>query len=103
MPEIAINIEDLAAGRSRLEMHGKQAILVCRSATGYYATDGICPHQVKTMDGARVRANGVICPHHGARFQLDGGQSLSPSITQRPLTIYPTRLEGTSLFVSLPD
>lgn len=103
MPEVAVDVADLAVGRSKMETAGGQSFLVCRSVSGFHATDGICPHQLKALEGSRIRGDAVMCPHHGARFQLDTGKSLSYALTARPLAIYATRVDGTTLFVTLPD
>lgn len=41
------------------------------------------------MDGARVRGETIICPHHGARFRLDNGASLTPELVRKSIDILP--------------
>jgi naphthalene 1,2-dioxygenase system ferredoxin subunit len=43
------------------------------------------------MEGARVRGESIICPHHGARFSLQDGRTLS-AVTQNPIAILPCRI-----------
>ena len=76
------------------------SILVCRSQKQVYAVRNRCPHQALGMEGARVRGESVICPHHGARFSLADGKSLS-ALTQNPLPILPCRIEGDRLDIDL--
>ncbi|WP_179044915.1 Rieske (2Fe-2S) protein [Sphingobium lactosutens] len=71
-------------------------ILLCRSASGLHAMDETCPHQKLSLDGGRVRGNFIMCPHHGARFSLEDGKSLSP-LTPNSLTLFPTRIVGDEL------
>ncbi|WP_158511211.1 MULTISPECIES: Rieske (2Fe-2S) protein [Sphingobium] len=71
-------------------------ILLCRSAYGPRAMDEICPHQKLSLDGGRVRGNFIMCPHHGARFSLEDGKSLSP-LTPNSLKLFPTRILGDEL------
>jgi naphthalene 1,2-dioxygenase system ferredoxin subunit len=47
-----------------------------------------------------VRGTSIICPHHGARFSLEDGRSMSP-LTPKPLTLYPVTQEGDELDVAL--
>ncbi|QQV77660.1 Rieske 2Fe-2S domain-containing protein [Sphingomonas aliaeris] len=81
-------IPSIAVGRSAVvDVDGTQ-ILLCRTAAGLHATRGTCPHQNKSLEGARVRGVLVMCPWHGAMFDLDTGTSRSPQLTDRPLRIY---------------
>lgn len=103
MVDVRVEVGDLPVGRSRMVEQGGRKFLVCRSTKDVHATAGMCPHQVKSLDGARVRGETLMCLHHGASFRLDTGASLSFALTARPLAIYPSRLEGEVLHVSLPD
>jgi nitrite reductase/ring-hydroxylating ferredoxin subunit len=87
MTSYSIPVPELEEGRAAVvEVQGRK-VLLCRSAAGIHATSAICPHQHKGLDGARVRNGALMCPHHGARFSLEDGRSLSP-LTPRGLTLY---------------
>jgi nitrite reductase/ring-hydroxylating ferredoxin subunit len=97
---VRVAIPDLAVGRAQpLAVAGKD-LLVCRSSGGFHVVARICPHQFKTLDEARVRGASLICLHHGARFDLASGKSLS-SMTPFPLKIYPCREGGGELEIDL--
>lgn len=64
---------------------------------------GQCPHQNLSLEGARTVGGAVLCPHHGARFDLETGTSRSPGLTARMLAIYPVREEGGVAIVTLPE
>ena len=85
-----IPMPSLAVGHSSvLELHGKR-VFICRSAAGWHAILDACPHQDKSLEGSRIRHGSLICPHHGARFSLDDGRSMSP-LTPNGLTLLPCR------------
>lgn len=88
-----------ASGTKVVTIEGKR-VLVCRSASGIHAMDETCPHQMMSLDGGRVRGASIICPHHGARFSLEDGRSMSP-LTPKPLALYPTREVGDELEIML--
>jgi len=88
-----------AQGVRVVTIEGKR-VLLCRSAAGIHAIDEICPHQRLSLEGGRVRGASLICPHHGARFSLADGRSLSP-LTPKPLTLYPVEEEGEELDIML--
>lgn len=98
MARIALS-EIPASGTHVVELSGKR-VLICRSASGIHAMDEICPHQMLSLAGGRVRGNFIMCPHHGARFNLEDGRSLSP-LTPNPLQLYETRVVGDELEITL--
>lgn len=88
-----------ASGTKLVTIEGRR-VLLCRSAAGIHAVGETCPHQLMSLEGGRVRGTSIICPHHGARFSLEDGRSMSP-LTTRPLTLYPTKEEGDQLDIAL--
>lgn len=95
-----IPLSDLPEAGARIfELEG-QRVLICRSAAGIRAINEICPHQHLSLEGGRVRGNFIMCPHHGARFSLEDGKSLSP-LTPNSLTLFETRQVGDELEIDL--
>lgn len=91
--KISVAVPEIAVGRSAVVEADGRRILLCRSTSGLHALDEVCPHQDKSLDGGRVRGNSLICPHHGARFSLEDGKSLS-SVTPNGLTLFSCREEN---------
>ncbi|KTT63949.1 hypothetical protein NS383_17695 [Pseudomonas oryzihabitans] len=80
-----------------VELDG-QSILLCQARQSVYAVENRCPHQGKPMDGALVRKGQVICPHHGARFDLRTGEALGPH-TRCPLRTFKVHLIASDVLV----
>jgi 3-phenylpropionate/trans-cinnamate dioxygenase ferredoxin component len=98
MPRIALSdVPDTTAGVVEVEGH---RVLVCRHGDTVRAMGEICPHQNLSLDGARVRRGSLFCPHHGARFSLEDGRSLSP-MTDRPLAFYPATVTGDEVEITV--
>lgn len=70
---------DLAPGTVRcIDVEGA-GILVARGQDGiYYAVQRACSHAALPLEGGRVRGASIVCPHHGARFDLKSGRVLGP-------------------------
>lgn len=83
------------SGTRTLSIEGRD-VLLCRSSKGIHAMDPICPHQKLSLDGGRVRGNFIMCPHHGARFSLEDGRSLS-QLTPNALQLYGVEVVGDEL------
>lgn len=76
-------------------------ILVCRHEGKVYAVENRCSHQDKRLTGARMRAGQIICPVHGARFDLGSGAACSRPAT-RPLVTFAVRESEGSIEVGVP-
>ena len=70
---------DLAAGGLVCRNVGAHRLIVARDDRGgWHALDAVCSHALLPLDGARVRGAALLCPHHGARFDLASGRALGP-------------------------
>lgn len=83
----AVTPADLAIGGTRCV----EGIVVARGQDGqYYAVQRMCSHAALPLDGGRVRGTSIVCPHHGARFDLKSGRVLGPPAFAA-IAAYPTR------------
>lgn len=76
-------------------------VLLCRMEddTVLAARDS-CPHLRLSMDGGRVRRGAILCPRHGALFDLMTGKPLN-GVTREQLTVLPTRVSNGLVFVNV--
>lgn len=87
----AVTAADLPPGASRcVEADGVGLIVARGQDGGYYAVQRMCSHMSLPLDGGRVRGASIVCPHHGARFDLKTGSALGPP-AYAPIAAYPTR------------
>lgn len=85
---------DLPLGGTRCLDLGGRAVLVARGQDGQYrAVAAQCSHAAMSLDGGRVRGSSIVCPHHGARFDLASGRVLGPP-AYAPIAAFPTRVTG---------
>jgi nitrite reductase/ring-hydroxylating ferredoxin subunit len=66
-------------------------ILLCHTMEGLRAVDNICTHAFARMDEGRLRGHRLICPLHGASFDVRTGAVLGAPASQ-PLATYPVRV-----------
>jgi len=94
---------DVEAGKTRcFEVEDRKVLLIHMPHGGFKAIENQCSHEKKSMEGARIRAGKIVCPHHGANFDLETGKAMSaPAVL--PITVYPTRVEGDDVFVQLVE
>lgn len=80
-------------------LHGRE-IVICHTREGVFALDNICTHAHARMCEGRLRATRLVCPLHGASFDIrDGGVLGSPATI--PLPTFPVRVVDGTIEVSL--
>lgn len=96
LPEAA-----LPAGHMRCVDVGDLPVLLVRTKEGeLHALHGVCTHAYARMDEGRLRGRRLVCPMHGAGFDVRTGAVLSsPACT--PLATYPVRVAGGQIEVRL--
>jgi len=93
---------DVPAGRAEVFDVEDRKIAVFRLEDAFYAIEDICTHDGGPLAEGEIEDDEVICPRHGARFNIKTGQALTlPAVT--PVESYPVRVEGNELYIGLPD
>ena len=89
---------DLADGQMKLVVVGYEAILLVRVDGRFYALEEFCGHEGGALHSGVLLGQQVVCPLHGARFDVTTGrQLLGPSMTGQ--VRYPVRIEGGDVLV----
>ncbi|NIM92499.1 MAG: Rieske 2Fe-2S domain-containing protein [Anaerolineales bacterium] len=74
---------------------------VFKVAGEYYAIADLCSHDDGPLAEGDVEGHEVICPRHGARFDMRSGKALTlPAVVDIPA--YPVKIEGDAILVGLP-
>jgi len=85
-------LADLAAGQMRCAEVGAVSVLIVHTKEGQlHAVNNICSHAYARMDEGRLRGNRLICPLHGASFDVRTGAVLGAP-ANAPLPSYPVRV-----------
>lgn len=79
---------EVAEGRYLVCSVAGTSILVCRSAGALSAIENRCSHQGMALAGGRLIGERIICPEHGAAFDVRTGKALSfPAVF--PIRLFP--------------
>ena len=57
----------------------------------FYAIENVCTHDYSELTGGCLEGTEVICPRHGARFDIRTGAALTPPAYE-PVATLPTRV-----------
>ena len=101
---LVANTADLAdPGSMFVEVDGQMVVLI-HAAGHYYALDDLCTHDGGPLSGGRVDTDGgvLVCPRHGARFELSTGAALTMPATKATRT-HEVKIEGEEIFVALNE
>jgi 3-phenylpropionate/trans-cinnamate dioxygenase ferredoxin component len=68
----------------------------------FYAINDVCTHENFLLSMGELFDLQVECPQHGSRFNLKTGAVTGlPAVI--PTTTYPVTVEGSDIFVEVPD
>lgn len=67
-------------------------LMVCMVEGQAYALDGRCPHAGGSLRSATLAGFDIVCPRHGARFDVRTGSCTNGTTADR-LATYPVFLE----------
>lgn len=97
--QVILPAQQLRQGAMRACDLGGREIVLCRTREGVFALDNICTHAEERMSEGRLRGGKIVCPLHGAAFDVRDGRVLSgPAV--KPLAVHPVRIVDGMIEVS---
>lgn len=91
-------IDELPAGQyRRVEVDGTM-VAVFNIDGELYAIEDVCTHDGGQLTGGEIRGCEIVCPRHGARFDLRTGAALSPPAYE-PTAVMPLRQQDGAIWV----
>jgi len=65
----------------------------------YYALDNLCPHRKAPLCNGKVENSALVCPRHGAHFDLKTGKGL-PGPHRADIDSYAVQISGDNILLS---
>jgi 3-phenylpropionate/trans-cinnamate dioxygenase ferredoxin subunit len=101
MIEICLIGEIPASGKLCRDINGHK-ILIVRGESDIRVVSALCTHESFELTDGSVVDDTIECPLHGAVFNLVTGEvEFGPA--EVPLKVFESRVEGESIFVSIPN
>jgi nitrite reductase/ring-hydroxylating ferredoxin subunit len=102
MPEFVkvARTDELSPGQARLVEAGGKEIALFNVAGRFHAIDNNCTHVGGPLCEGELSGTEVICPWHGAAFDVTTGQVLGPP-AGAPVNRYNVRVEGSDIEVEV--
>ena len=77
-------------------------VVVARCGERLFAVEDRCSHDGESLAGAEIEKCEIICPRHGARFDLRTGDALTPPAYE-PIKAFNVREHGGRILVASPS
>jgi len=91
-------LADLPPGGRISAVIDDRAILVVRVGDEVYAVEDLCSHDGQPLTDGSLRGAQIVCPRHGARFDLATGKPLCMPATM-PIGVFEVRIDGDKILV----
>jgi 3-phenylpropionate/trans-cinnamate dioxygenase ferredoxin subunit len=88
-------------GKKLAEVEGRPIALFNVDGT-IYAIDDVCTHDGGPLAEGQLIGCEIMCPRHGARFDVRTGRALSMPAFE-PVTAHATEVRGDDVYVALSD
>jgi 3-phenylpropionate/trans-cinnamate dioxygenase ferredoxin subunit len=75
-------------------------VLLCNVDGEIYAVEDVCTHDGGALDGGELEGCRIMCPRHGAFFDVTTGKALTlPAVS--PLPVFPVTIDGDEISVDV--
>jgi 3-phenylpropionate/trans-cinnamate dioxygenase ferredoxin subunit len=91
-------VSEIPAGSTHRVAVAGRDILLCNVDGAVYAVEDVCTHDGGALDAGELEGRRIMCPRHGAYFDVTTGAALTlPAIL--PLSTYAVRVDGDDIFI----
>jgi 3-phenylpropionate/trans-cinnamate dioxygenase ferredoxin component len=95
------SVNELIEGQRLFIEIDETHIVILNIAGKYYAIADVCSHDDGPVGEGNIEGFEIICPRHGARFDIRTGKALAlPAFVDIPA--YPIRVVGGQIEVGIP-
>jgi 3-phenylpropionate/trans-cinnamate dioxygenase ferredoxin subunit len=84
--QVACSVDDLPPGSLRACTIADREVVICHSKDGWYALDNVCTHAYARLSEGRLRGIRLVCPLHGASFDVRDGRVIGAPASKSLLT-----------------
>ena len=92
---------DIPVGEMRSFFVDHTAVVICNLNNEYFALADECSHDSSPFDGGHLDAGNIVCPRHGATFDLRTGNATSPPAVVG-IDKYELKIEGEDILIMVP-
>ena len=91
-------VDDIPVGEMKSVRARHARVVVCHLEDGFFAMADECSHDYVPISTGWVRGDNVICPRHGAEFDIRTGAAKSPPAVAG-IDVFETKVEDGDVYV----
>ncbi len=91
-------ISDLNSGEKMRVWYENEEVGLINLDGKYYAISDICTHDSGPLMDGELEGECIICPRHGAKFNVITGEETMPAY--EPVPLYDVRIEGEDILIA---
>lgn len=91
-------ISDLAPGQKMLVEYDEEDVGLFNLNGQFYAISDVCTHDNGPLVEGKLDGDHIICPRHGARFNVKTGEQTMPAFA--PVPLYHVKVEGDDILIA---
>ncbi|MGF1470809.1 MAG: non-heme iron oxygenase ferredoxin subunit [Rubrobacteraceae bacterium] len=92
--------DEVSPGEAKQYTVEGRPVALCNLDGAYHAFEDICTHQFAHLTEGGVEGGEIICPLHGARFDVESGRAKSlPAV--KPIPKHEVKVEAGNVYVAL--
>ena len=96
------SLEDIPPGERLFLEIGDEAVVIFNIAGKLFAIGDVCTHDDGPLGDGELDGYQVVCPRHGARFDIRSGKALTlPAVLDTPS--YPVRVSGGEVEIGIKE
>ena len=100
MASVVAKRNEIPPGSTKRVVVDGTPLLICNVDGDFYAIEDVCTHDGGPLDQGELEGNRIMCPRHGALFDVTSGAALTlPAVI--PLETYPVSTEGDDVLVEV--
>ena len=96
------SVSDLSDPGQTVVKVGERTVALFRVSGQFWATDDRCTHDGGQLVAGRLEGYTIICPRHGARFDVRTGEVLSPPASV-DLAVHEVKVEGGDVLIRVSE
>jgi 3-phenylpropionate/trans-cinnamate dioxygenase ferredoxin component len=95
------SLSELAAGGGRLCREvGDYYVVLIQIDQQVYCLEDVCTHDGGPLGEGELREGCLVCPRHGAKFDVRDGRAVSMPATEATRT-FPVRMDGDNILIQV--
>ena len=92
------NVNDLQPGEKMLVEYDDEDVGLFNIGGQFYAISDVCTHDDGPLVEGELDGDCIICPRHGARFNVKTGAQTMPAFS--PVPLYHVQIEGDDILIA---